>query len=470
MKFYKALIKLILASLFVQFLVPNYANAKNEVGISKTEIVLGATFPKTGPLSPYFQDFFTGAQAYFDYVNSKGGIQGRKIRLITRDDKGLPSIAVTQVNALILADKVFALFNSVPFTAGHVPMLRAAAIDTRQIPNLAVTTSFSGLTDSSKYQTTFQATPNAKQDFKILTHFIEQSLGSTPINVSYPDDDIGRDFEQVMTNSSRKYSKIGSSNPGCPGIPFIQKDFGVLSLWRWFCGDRQGSQKPVLVTSDSFPLIILGSSISSSSGAYLVASTKSNNVYTNFSLPLYTDTQDPFIQFFTQVFKEFAPNRHYDFEIQINDESKSAFNYVSQQMYEGANSAYVISQAIAALGPEPTRAALIAFLRSNSKSLSSATFSPIDYSLSSNIGDTVQYIAKYDGSKWVKVSDYYLVNASGTSIKVTAPQRSSLLPGGLPVATVTEKSLVKIKCVKGKVTKQVTGINPKCPTGYKRLN
>jgi hypothetical protein len=137
-------------------------------------------------------------------------------------------------------------------------------------------------------------------------------------------------------------------------------------------------------------------------------------------------------------------------------------------MYEGANSAYVISQAIASLGPQPTRADLVAFLRGNSKSLSSAMFSPIDYSLSSNIGDTVQYIAKYDGGKWVKVSDYYLVNASGTSIQVTSPQRSSLLPGGLPVATVTKKSLVKIKCVKGKTTKQVSGMNPKCPTGYKK--
>ena len=137
-------------------------------------------------------------------------------------------------------------------------------------------------------------------------------------------------------------------------------------------------------------------------------------------------------------------------------------------MYEGANSAYVISQAIASLGPQPTRTALVAFLRSKSKSLSSATFSPIDYSLSSNIGNTVQYIAKYDGSKWVKFSDYYLVNASGTSIQVTSPQRSSLLPGGLPVVTVTEKSLVKINCVKGKITKQISGMNPKCPAGYKK--
>jgi hypothetical protein len=183
---------------------------------------------------------------------------------------------------------------------------------------------------------------------------------------------------------------------------------------------------------------------------------------------MYTDSQDPFIEFFTKVFKEFIPNRDFSLEIQASDSTKSAFNYVSQQMYEGANSAYVVSQALASLGPQPTRKALVAFLRSNSKSLSTATFSPIDYSSNSNIGDTVQYIAKYDGSKWVKISDYYLVNPSGTSIQIISPQRNSLLPGGLPAVTMAEKSLVTIKCIKGKLNKVISGINPKCPAGYKK--
>jgi len=464
MRFYKAKIILISASIVVSVFVPSLANAKEEVGVSKTEITLGASFPQTGPASPYYQDFFTGAQAYFDYLNSKGGIQGRKIKLILRDDKGLPVIANTHNANLVLKDNVFALFNSAPFTAGHIKMVNAAGINMKQIPNLAVTASYSGFSDSLKYPTTFQATPNDKQEFKTLLNFLENSLGSISINASYPDDEIGKDFEEVQVNSSRKLGRQFPMISGCPGIPYAQNNVGVFSLWRTHCG---GTEK-TFVTSDAYPLIIRGNSVSSSVAAFQVASSKSKNLYANFNMPMYTDTQDPFIEFFTKVFKEFVPNRDFSLEIQTNDSTKSVFNYVSQQMYEGANSAYVISQAIASLGPQPTRADLVAFLRGNSKSLSSAMFSPIDYSLSSNIGDTVQYIAKYDGGKWVKVSDYYLVNASGTSIQVTSPQRSSLLPGGLPVATVTKKSLVKIKCVKGKTTKQVSGMNPKCPTGYKK--
>jgi ABC-type branched-subunit amino acid transport system substrate-binding protein len=112
MRFYKAKIILISASIVVSVFVPSLANAKEEVGVSKTEITLGASFPQTGPASPYYQDFFTGAQAYFDYLNSKGGIQGRKIKLILRDDKGLPVIANTHNANLVLKDNVFALFNS----------------------------------------------------------------------------------------------------------------------------------------------------------------------------------------------------------------------------------------------------------------------------------------------------------------------------------------------------------------------
>lgn len=463
MKFYKVKIILTSASLLVSVFVPSTAEAKEEVGVSKAEITLGASFPQTGAAAPYFQDFFTGAQAYFDYLNSKGGIQGRKIKMILRDDKGVPTLAAIQNSNLVLKDQVFALFNSAPFGITHVRMATAAAINERMIPNLAVTNPISLVSDALKFPTTFQATPNSRQEFKILLNFLENSFGSISINASYPDDEIGKDFEAVQANSSRKLGRQGPKISGCPGIPYFQNNAGVLSLWSIHCGGTG-----TLVSSDAYPLVVRGNSVSSSVAAFLVASSKSKNLYASFSMPMYTDSQDPFIEFFTKVFKEFIPSRDFSLEIQASDSTKSAFNYVSQQMYEGANSAYVVSQALASLGPQPTRKALVAFLRSNSKSLSTATFSPIDYSSNSNIGDTVQYIAKYDGSKWVKISDYYLVNPSGTSIQIISPQRNSLLPGGLPAVTMAEKSLVTIKCIKGKLNKVVSGINPKCPAGYKK--
>jgi len=438
------------------------AIAKDEMGVTSSEILLGATFPLTGSFSPHYQDFYKGAQAYFSYLNKNGGIYGRKIRLVLRDDGGTPMRAVSAGQGLLAQDKVFALFNSAPFTAGHSAMVRSLGSNMLQVPNLAVTSDYSGFSDSSKYPTTFQAAPNALQEFKVLTHFIEQSFNSTPVIAQFPADDIAVDFQQATRNSVIKFGSGGAPASGCSGMPYQTDKFAILNLYRIHCG----GEKAKLTAGDVQPLFIRGKSVSSSLSTYLVASSNSKNLYANFNMPLFTDEEDPFIYFFTRVLKEEIPSL--DFSKQYMDSTKSVFNHVSQQLYEGANAAYVVSQAIAAIGSQPTRASLIKFLRSNSKSLSSASFSPIDYSTGSNIGDTVQYIAKYDGARWVKVSDFYLVNPTGNSVRVVTPLRNPLLANGIPVTKVAEQASRKIVCIKGKVTREVSGVNPKCPKGFKQ--
>jgi len=351
-----------------------------------------------------------------------------------------------------------------------------------------VTAPFSGFSDTVKYPTTFQINGNQKQEFKSLVYFYENVLGARPLFLTIPDDDIGSDFEYLKIALGQKITvRIGNQGTTIPyELPYALNensgkyeprkpgDLVILSLWSHHTNlsllpqhANMTGGRP-LVVSELQPLLVRGSSISSSVDNYLVANTKSRNLYANFNMPLYTDTDDPFIGFFTSVFKQFAPTRDFSLEINVGDGNKSAFNYVSQQMYEGANAAYVVSQAIAAIGPEPTRSALMSFLRSNSKTLSSATFSPIDYSSTSNIGDTIQYIAKYDGTKWVKNSDFFQVNPSGTLIRVVTPQRISLLPNGIPVMKTVNSVAKKISCLKGKVTREVSGVSPKCPKGFKQ--
>ena len=61
------------------------ANAADP-GVSATEIVLGMQLPETGAASPGYNKVDDAMRAYFDYVNSKGGIGGKKIRLEVKDD------------------------------------------------------------------------------------------------------------------------------------------------------------------------------------------------------------------------------------------------------------------------------------------------------------------------------------------------------------------------------------------------
>ena len=80
-----------------------------EVGVTSTGIKLGMTLPMTGTASLGYNKIPGAAKAYFDYLNANGGINGRKVTLVVKDDRYVPTEAVAKTNELILKDKVMAL-------------------------------------------------------------------------------------------------------------------------------------------------------------------------------------------------------------------------------------------------------------------------------------------------------------------------------------------------------------------------
>ena len=76
----------VLAGALALSAMPAQAASKNTPGVSDTEIVLGMQLPQTGPASPGYNKVDDAMRAYFDYVNSKGGVYGRKITLVVKDD------------------------------------------------------------------------------------------------------------------------------------------------------------------------------------------------------------------------------------------------------------------------------------------------------------------------------------------------------------------------------------------------
>src|SRR5439155_12299913 len=81
-------------------------------GMTASQIVIGGTVPLSGSASS-FGVVGPSAQAYFKYVNAHGGVYGRKIKYIYRDDGYDPSRTVDETRRLVQQDKVFAIFNSV---------------------------------------------------------------------------------------------------------------------------------------------------------------------------------------------------------------------------------------------------------------------------------------------------------------------------------------------------------------------
>ena len=81
-------------------------------GVSDTEIKIGNTMPYSGPASAY-GTIGKSEAAYFAMINDQGGVNGRKINFISRDDGCSPPKTVEMVHKLVEEDNVLLLFNTV---------------------------------------------------------------------------------------------------------------------------------------------------------------------------------------------------------------------------------------------------------------------------------------------------------------------------------------------------------------------
>ena len=87
------------------------AEKKYGPGVTDTEIKIGQTMPYSGPLSA-FGTIGKAQAAYFDMINSKGGVSGRKIKLLSLDDGYSPPKTIEQTRKLVESDEVLLLFSS----------------------------------------------------------------------------------------------------------------------------------------------------------------------------------------------------------------------------------------------------------------------------------------------------------------------------------------------------------------------
>ncbi len=106
------------------------AVAAHAQGVTDTQVVLGQSVALSGPAEQLGKDMQRGAQLFFDGVNAKGGVNGRKIVLKTLDDGYEPPRAAENTKKLINDEKVFALFGYVgtPTSAASLPIFTEAKV------------------------------------------------------------------------------------------------------------------------------------------------------------------------------------------------------------------------------------------------------------------------------------------------------------------------------------------------------
>jgi branched-chain amino acid transport system substrate-binding protein len=166
------------------------AQADNAPGVTDTEIKIGQTMPYSGPASAYGVIGRTEA-AYFKMINEQGGINGRKINLISLDDAYSPPKTVEQVRRLVEDEKVAFTFQ----TLGTAPNLAIRQyLNDNKVPQLFVSTGAAVFSDPQHFPWTIGYNPNYQTEAHIYAKDILKTKPDGKIAVLYQNDGFGKDY------------------------------------------------------------------------------------------------------------------------------------------------------------------------------------------------------------------------------------------------------------------------------------
>lgn len=181
----------VLAAAFVCAAAASFAADKTyDPGASDTEIKLGQTVPHSGPGSLYGVLGRVG-EAYFQMLNEKGGINGRKITFLTMDDSYSAPKAVEATRRLVEQEEVLALFGSLgtaPQTAVH------KYLNSKGVPQLLLNTGASKWNDPKNNKWTMAGLPLYPTEGRILAKYVLSVKPDAKVAILYQNDDFGRDF------------------------------------------------------------------------------------------------------------------------------------------------------------------------------------------------------------------------------------------------------------------------------------
>jgi branched-chain amino acid transport system substrate-binding protein len=159
-------------------------------GASDTEIKIGNTMPYSGPASAY-GTIGKAEAAYFNMINEQGGINGRKINFISRDDSYSPPKTVEQVRQLVEQDQVLLTFNIL----GTPPNTAVQGyLNDNKVPQLFVATGADKWNDPKKFPWTMGWQPSYRIEARIYGKYILKNFPNAKIAVVYQNDDFGKDY------------------------------------------------------------------------------------------------------------------------------------------------------------------------------------------------------------------------------------------------------------------------------------
>lgn len=172
-----------------------FAAAASTPGVTATSILIGGTTPLSGEHAAASASA-RGAEAYFRFINARGGVLGRKIIYRYLDDGSDPNRTVEAVRRLVEQDRVFALFNT-PGTSNNLAV--RSYLNGRKVPQLFVDSSYTGWgREARRYPWTVGFTPTHTTEATVYGRYLSSTKPGARIAVLYQDDADGYDLLQGL--------------------------------------------------------------------------------------------------------------------------------------------------------------------------------------------------------------------------------------------------------------------------------
>ena len=169
---------------------PAVAQKKYDPGASDTEIKLGQTSPFSGPASAYSVIAKTQA-AYFKMINEQGGVNGRKINLITLDDAYSPPKTVEQTRKLVEQEEVAVILNPLGTPTG---LAVRKYLNDKKVPQLFVGAGATLWGDHERFPWSIGFQPSYQAETAVYAKYVLKNKPDAKIALFYQNDDAGKDY------------------------------------------------------------------------------------------------------------------------------------------------------------------------------------------------------------------------------------------------------------------------------------
>ena len=187
----------ITGSLAIALLASSPARAQKayDPGVSDTEIKLGQSTPLSGPASAFGAGAGRAVVGYFNMLNEKGGINGRKISFTQLDNAYSAPKAVEQSRKLVEDVGVFAEVG----TIGTVPNVAIQKyLNSKKVPQLFITAGGRRFNNPKTFPWTVPLYPDFETEGLVVAKYILKNKPDAKIGVLYQNDDFGRDYAKGL--------------------------------------------------------------------------------------------------------------------------------------------------------------------------------------------------------------------------------------------------------------------------------